>query len=438
MLNIHDLVRLTSPANKTPIYRTIVFDGKVAVSMAHSYGGSPWWAAVPFEHAKVAEPVVVPVDCIKQHFGKSRNLHVAQEWVHNNQGTRTEWEKKTDWRSVMGNMPPKPDGDSIQFDLDLDALDRVLVAINTKDFRPTLTGVFFDFESGRIAATDGHRMHCYHRTVPKLARKQGQSNLHLIVPKEPAHWLLKSDDKQARVTVWRLGKGESLVMMQTSQALVYTMAIEGKYPEVMRVVPNPANISQHVELNPIAFSDAVASMGHAYRKKHPISLKKIVAVHWGEGRVYAGDGPEFLAYPQALNIQAGDVDAVAKALFARYQAGYLQDLADCVTPKADWCIPKQIAPEPGNKGAVQTASQAVAVFDGDFVAVVMPVDWKNTEPPTDKPKPQPKPKKQPAKPAKAAEQPEPAKADAAPATGPAEPDKPALPVVVVPESKTLH
>lgn len=388
MLNIHDLIRLTGAKTADPLHRTIVFDGKVAVSMVNAMGSRAWWAGVPYTQAEVTEPVAVPVDTIKAHLLKSRHLFVKRDHVHNNQGLRHAWPVKPDWNDVLCRLPPRPQGESVQFDVDLNCLDRVLVVVDPKDIRTGVTGVFFDFETGRLAGTDGARVHMYERAVPKLARKQGQGNLQMIVPKEPAHWLLRSEDKAAKVTVWKLGAGQSLVLMQTSEALVYTMAVEGRFPDIARVMPPRSRYSSYLKLDPIALSDGVEAMAKRETRRPDGAKVPSVSVHWGEGRVYAGYGPEFVPYPHELVNFGPEQAAAAKSLYARYQPRFLQDVADCVTPDAVWGVP--FAGLFGN-GSVGNMERVLAVFDGDFAAVVMPMSWDNMPSPSDKPKTPDKP-----------------------------------------------
>jgi hypothetical protein len=411
MLNIHDLIRLSAGKIADPLHRTIVFDGKVAVSMSHAMGSRPWWAGVPFTQADVTEPVAVPVDTIKAHLLKSRHLFVKRDHVHNNQGLRHPWPIKPDWNDVLCKLPPRPQGDCVQFELDLNCLDRVLVVVDPTDIRTAVTGVFFDFETGRLAGTDGHRVHMYKRAVPKLARKKGQSSLQMIVPKDPAYWLLRSEDKAAKVTVWQLGAGQSLVLMQTSEALVYTMALDAKFPNIARVMPSRTRFSSYIKLDPIAFSDGVEAMAKRGEGKPDAPMVPAVSVHWGEGRIYAGSGPEFVAFPHELHNFGSDRDAVTKTIYSRFRSRYLQDVADCVTPNAIWGVP--FAGLFGG-GPIGDMDRALAVFDEDFSAVVMPISWDNLPPPSDKPKTPEKPPEVAAKPSSPAVVPiQPAK----PATG---------------------
>lgn len=411
MLNIHDLIRLTTPKQANPIFRTIVFDGKVAVSMANAMGSRAWWAGVPYTQAEVTEPVAVPVDTIKAHLSKSRHLWVKRDHVHNNQGLRHPWPVKPDWNDVLCKLPPRPEGESIQFDVDLDQLDRVLVVVDPHDKRTGLTGVFFDFETGRLAGTDGARVHMYTNAVPKLARKAGQGGLQMIVPREPAHWLLRSEDKAAKVTVWKLGAGQSLVLMQTSEALVYTVALDAKFPDIARVMAPRERYRAHLKLDAIAFSDGVANMARLPQSKADAKGPAYVTVHWGQGRIYGGNGPAFVAFPHELVGFKADKDPVMK-LYARYQPRYLQDVADCVTPDAVWGVP--FAGLFGG-ASLGNSDRVLAVFDGPFAAVVMPMSWDNLEPPTDQIA---DPKKPPAGGKKADRPADGAKPDEKPAKGP--------------------
>ncbi|MDP2369323.1 hypothetical protein [Rhodoferax sp.] len=364
---------MASGTHSIPLLSGVIFDGKTAISVAHSRDSQPWWAGVPCEQPTITEPIGVPVATIKAHFLRSRHLHVGKGHLHNGTGMTTEWKKDVDWNDALSLMPVRPDSLPVQFDLELDALDRVLVAAGESEAAGALNGILLDMTTGRLVGCDGHRLHMFDRKVPKQSRKNGQGSLHVLVPRAAAKWLLYSADEKAMVQVWGMGTEQPLVMMRTSDGVIYTKAIVGKYPDYMRIMPNRPVFRLWARLNPAQLSDGTAAM----EKLHALEKPKFIstAVHWGQGRVYGGLGPNFV--PVAIALEGPDAGTVKRdTLFHYIQPRYLADVADCVTEKADWCL----LPGDGVKAAHE---QALTVYEGDFSAVVMPQRMGDT-PPSDK------------------------------------------------------
>ncbi|MES1977293.1 MAG: hypothetical protein V4451_04610 [Pseudomonadota bacterium] len=431
MIDIKNIIKLASGQHSNPLFNGIVFDGRNAISIAHAVDPQPWWAGVPCEQKELTEPVGVPVEAIKAHYLRSRHLHVNRQHLHNDQGMKTEWSRKIDWNNAITMMPGQPAGVPVLFQLELDALDRVLVAAGDADTRMegALNGVLLDFTTGRIVGTDGARLHMFDGKVPKLQPKKGQGPLHVILPKEAARWLLHSADEKATVQVWGLGDKQPLVLLRTSDGLVYTKAIAAKFPDYMRImVPRPV-FRTWVELNPAQMADQAAAMEKLHLLEKPSMTS--VGVHWGQSRIYAGLGPNFVPVP--FNLAGPDAGSVNKEmLFQYFQPRWLADLADCVTPLAHWCLHAATPIHPVHK-------QGLQVFEGDFSAILMTQRMGDT-PPTDKrPKQAPKPAKTakpapvpvpvPAKPVEppkpAPKAPEPAKAAPVAPKAPLEAQKPA-------------
>lgn len=410
MIELKSILKLATGPHPVRLMGTVVFDGRNAISVAHSRDAQPWWAGVPCAQPALKGPVAVPVDAIKAHFLRSRHLRVGKDHLHNGTGMRTEWDKKTDWTDALTLLPGQPEGTPVQFELDLDSLDRVLIAAGDADIRGALNGVLLDLTAGRIVGCDGSRLHVFDRRVPKQLPKKGQGALHVLLPKAAAKWLLHSADQTASVSVWQLGAEQPLVLLRTNDGLVYTKAIVGKFPDYLRVMKPESGFRQWALVNPGEFSDGVASMEKLHALEKPKLLS--VGVHWGEGRIYAGTGPNFVPFQHTWGGPNDNDPMKPETIFGWYFPRYLADLADCVSDKAHWCLSR---PADGRA----THELPLAVFEADFSAVLMP-QRMGDHPPTDKPAPKTaksrKPARQPAKvPAPA---PVPSQAPEQPAKGP--------------------
>jgi hypothetical protein len=385
-IDLKSVLKLAAQPHSVPLMRAVVFDGRNAIAVGTSCDPQPWWAGVPCPQPDLKAPVAVPVDAVSKHFLRSRHLHVAADHLHNAQGMKTEWDRKVDWSDALSLLPQPPTGEPIMFDLDLDVLDRVLIAAGDADIRHVLNSVLLDLTTGRIAASDGSRLHLYERRAPKLLPKAGQGPLHVLVPKPAAKWLLYSSDKSAKVTIWQLGTDKPLVLMQTSDALVFTSSVVGKFPDYMRIVQPRSWYTRWARVHPVQLAESVKSMA----KLNAIDKPKYasVAVQWAQGRIYAGAGPNFVGIDCKLEGTPGTWHAAPERIFGYFTPRYLEDAADCVTEGSEWCIPG-----PGDRGIHE---QAVCVFEGDFLALVMP--QRESVPPSDGPEPVQKPAKE-AKPA---------------------------------------
>lgn len=150
---------------------------------------------------------------------------------------------------------PKPLSD-LSFTLSMDAqilfdgINRALFATADDDFRPVMSGIYFDITPDNLTfvASDGHKLV---RIITNEVKGETQSSF--ILPKKPAN-LLKS----------LLGRelGEVEIKFDENNAYIttthYTMVcrfIEGRYPNYNSVIPqhNP----NHVVLDRVAFLGAL-------------------------------------------------------------------------------------------------------------------------------------------------------------------------------------
>lgn len=378
-IELKNLVRLAAAKHTMPCMRAIVFDGKSAICAAPM----DWVAGVPCLQPALTEPVVVPVDAIAAHMAKSRHLIVMADHLSNGQGLTTPFNAgEIDYSPVLDMLPPKPEQKTkvAGFDLELDALDRVLIAAGERDIRYFLNGVLFDLTHGVLVGTNGHQLHLYRNRVPALyPEKYGEDGLRqgedveLILPRDPLHWMLHSASQAARVTVFNPTRektgddaARTSVLIQADDAFVWVRGpIEGKFPDWQRVVPAVLSRPAWFELDPVKLADALVAMRRVVKLTGKGDHYGLL-VDFGKGEVAGGaDCPDAGALPfdAALHSDDAGLDlaSLADDLWVGISPSYLQDMADCVTKKAQWRVDHSNMPNCG-----------LMVVDGDFSGVVMP------------------------------------------------------------------
>ena len=132
-ISFNDVVKLAKAKNPMPMLRTVIFDGKSALTLAHL----DYVVGVPCLQTAITKPVVVPVEAIQMHLAKSRHLIVMPDHLTNGQGLITPFgdKFKDDYQLLIDMIPAPPECDSVSFDLDLFALDRVQIAAGVADIR---------------------------------------------------------------------------------------------------------------------------------------------------------------------------------------------------------------------------------------------------------------------------------------------------------------
>ena len=256
------------------------------------------------------------------------------------------------------------------FDLDLDALDRVLIAAGDHDIRYYLNGVLFDFSEGHMAGTDGHRLHLYRNRVPKVFKRKvmkgvpQEKDVQMILPRGPLRFAVSSGDAVAKMSVWGLGveKVTPQVLLRMGDAFVWIRKpIDGKYPDVSRVIPSRVNRPVWAVLHPVMLADSAVAMGKSSQLASK-SRDDGVVLDFGRGEVGNAHVPNRLQVPFELHTDDASIDVEACRPFLQMalSASYLQDAADCVTGTAQWRF-----------DYLSCQDQGVMVEDGDFVAVIM-------------------------------------------------------------------
>lgn len=376
-ITFKDVVKLAKGAHSMPALRSVVFDGKSAIVVSEL----DWVVGVPCPQPAVTSPVVVPVDAILVHLAKSRHLVVTPEHLTNGQGLVTPFNKPAKWddTDVLRLMPEMPESEAVSFELELDALDRVLIATaGQNDIRYYLRGVLFDLTDGMLVGCDGHRMHTFANRVPEAYPRKVEDGapvgpqVEVIFGSKPLRWIVGSASPAAKVTIWnalRDGTKPVPALLQTLDGFVWVRnAIEGQYPDWRRVLPTIALRPVWATVNPAIMADTMASVGKLAMLASK-NKSEAVTVDFGRCKAYVQAEAEARPLSVVLNSDDADVDLdkVKDGLWAGYSAAQVQDLADCVTLEAQW----RLAHGDG-------ANQSLLVVDGDFQGVVMPM--RNWEP----------------------------------------------------------
>lgn len=374
MLTIKDVLKLARAKHPIAALRSVVFDGQSAICASEM----DWMVGVPCPQPHLSGPVVVPVDAILSHLAKSRHLVVMPDHLSNGQGLVTRFDKgDVDYDSVLSMLPRPPSGPVLSFDLELNALDRVLIAAGRQDIRHYLNGVMLDLTAGAMVGTDGHRVHVYRNRVPQVFGRElvdgvpTAKAVQLILPRDPLFWVLGSQGDSVRATIWN-AKGEPVegqeataqVLLQGADGFVWIRKpIDGVFPDWERVVPSVARRPLWALVNPIVLADGAQALAKGMHLAAPEQIA-MVCVDFGGGAVQ-GHGPDDVL-PLGITLHSDDEsvapESLSDALRVSVNAQYLQDVADCVTGGAQWRV-SHTNPE----------MEALLVVDGDFSGVVMPM-----------------------------------------------------------------
>jgi len=115
------------------------------------------------------------------------------------------------------------------YGIDRKSLEFVAIAAAKKDIRYYLKGLAF-YKSGAIAATDGHRLH-----FNGISSDYTESDDPLLVPIEVVNLALKLSSNGSALS-FLFGSG-SVEIYTNSGAKIRSRLVDGKYPNIDRVIP---------------------------------------------------------------------------------------------------------------------------------------------------------------------------------------------------------
>ncbi|MGZ8432809.1 MAG: DNA polymerase III subunit beta family protein [Candidatus Binatia bacterium] len=124
---------------------------------------------------------------------------------------------------------------------DLEGLAWVAKAVSTEETRYYLNGVAF--QSGRLVATDGHRLHIY-KSPNHLPKKQS-----FIVPKKAIKFLFAcvKETKAQQVLAWFF---EGFATFYIGEYTLTTKLIDGTFPDVNKVIPKKMETDRKTKFDP--------------------------------------------------------------------------------------------------------------------------------------------------------------------------------------------
>ncbi len=135
--------------------------------------------------------------------------------------------------------PPVFDGETTAISLDaphlLTSISRTAFATDNDEYRPVMTGIFFDVNGGKatLVATDRHKMVC-----DKIALTEDSAQGSFILPKKPATLLKSILAKASGPTHIKWNSRSATV--ETDDTCITCRLIEGRYPNYQSVIPQDA------------------------------------------------------------------------------------------------------------------------------------------------------------------------------------------------------
>ncbi len=332
MIALNKILKVAAAADNS-MRRCVVFDGKHAIAMPDM----EWAVGVACVQKRLTRPVQVSVEALKKYLLLNAELVVTDEGLLSASGQLLPHLEANDVFVVLAGLPSEPAGDRLNFDLDLNALDRTLIAAAKDDIRIYLNGVAMDFSKGVLVGTNGHRIHLFRDCVPKV--DGGRVD---VYPTAPLDFVVRSTASHARVTVF-----EREILMVAGDVFIWSKCIDGKYPDYMRVVPAVSEIWMSVD--PTHLANAANALGRTQKK---LSFPT-VQLHASAGLLVSCEPPHE-RLPVAMNLR--NHDETQGACWMNLNSSYLADAADCVTKGARWHF---------------LSGQGLLVSEDNFVALVL-------------------------------------------------------------------
>jgi DNA polymerase III sliding clamp (beta) subunit (PCNA family) len=175
-----------------------------------------------------------------------------------------------------------------------------------KDIRFYLNGIYLDFPRGLIVATDGHKLFC-----GKLPDDCPQSLPAVIVPRDLAERAIKAHSKKEResynldVLIDSVDGQPPNVILATINGRFAASAIDGTFPEYMRVIPRSVS-KETASYNPELLTDCQ----DALRAYSGLNKELIALDHNGTAAGLAHFGPDVSALcvvmPVRVEANGGD------------------------------------------------------------------------------------------------------------------------------------
>jgi len=154
---------------------------------------------------------------------------------------------------------------AIPSDMLREAIDQVVFAAATDDTRPVLAGVLVRLRDSRLfmAAADGFRLAMRTLNLPELAQRQ----VECIVPARALAELSRiAGETQGSVSL-TVAPGGSQVLFHTESTELVSRLIDGRFPDVERIIPQQHTTRTVLETSDLAKAEKLASYFAASSQK---------------------------------------------------------------------------------------------------------------------------------------------------------------------------
>ncbi len=136
-----------------------------------------------------------------------------------------------------------------------DELTKTAFVASTDESMPIISGVNLDFSEGvmQTIGTDGYRVAVYETEVPGHTPE----SLELVLPKKSTQDLLRMLNQVDAVDSVEISLSENHVFFEMSNGVKFaTVTLEGKYPDVLTMVPKPQDYATHMTFDRADFAGA--------------------------------------------------------------------------------------------------------------------------------------------------------------------------------------
>lgn len=155
------------------------------------------------------------------------------------------------------------------FSIPMNSLRAAMVCAPAKDIRYYLVGVYVDTLAGKIVSTDGHRMFvCYGPTAPIDPFIIPLDDLSRVLKSYPSAYNRGKDKACESITVSvQRTDGKTWVTMEGYAGAKFTFtAVDGKYPDYARVIPQAVKPIEFATYNAAYLAEAFDAIA-IYRNK---------------------------------------------------------------------------------------------------------------------------------------------------------------------------
>ncbi|OGU59994.1 MAG: DNA polymerase III subunit beta [Ignavibacteria bacterium GWF2_33_9] len=125
--------------------------------------------------------------------------------------------------------------------------DRTLFAVSTEDYKPAMTGVFFQFRENQltVAATDGYRLNRYIHSTEENAYPKV---FDVVIPSSSLE-LLRKIDAEMIMSVLEEDDSPKYLRFDFENTILTTRIINEKFPPYETIIPNDYTFTALVPLN---------------------------------------------------------------------------------------------------------------------------------------------------------------------------------------------